>query len=782
MKKYYLLIPANLFFLTSQAQFVGFNDAELVTRLLDANEFNGTALDANGMSMVIDANNNGAIEISEAESVYALTIGTNESLPWPVLVHDLAGIEAFVNLRTLNCGWNNISLFNLTSMPNLEYLSVTRNPIAYIDAGGLTQLQVLQVTDCALTSINQINFEANALVQLELDRNNFDALDLSNFPLLSVLSLGSCNLNSVNFSNLPVLETLVLTVNELTALDVSGLPNLRWLHCYSNLITNIDVSQNSLLQTLSVSWNSLTNLDLSQNHSLYTLDAVSNNLTWLNIKNGLDEAEIQLQSNPNLAYICADESQITNPQFLVNTITEVNSYCSFSPGGTYNAVAGNVTFDNDSNGCDAEDIALPNVRFSVHDGNTAQTHIGNNSGNFNISLIDGAYTMTPMLENPGYFNISPSVSSFSFPELASPLAQNFCVTPNGMHTDLELVIMALNPSRPGFDTFFRIIYKNKGNHTQSGIINFSFDDAVFDLIASNPAVTSQMLNELTWNFDNLAPFEVRHIDLTLNLNSPTDVPAVTSGSVLNLTGQILTDANDETPHDNTFSLVQTVVNSFDPNDKTCLEGATIAPEMAGQYVHYQIRFENTGTFFAQNIVVKDMIDATKFDIASLVPIDGSHDFYTRINGNKVEFVFENINLPFWPEDNQGYVVFKIKTKPTLVLGDTFSNTASIYFDYNHPVVTEPAVTTIALLKTQDFGFSDHFSVHPNPATDVLNVQSKTGAAIQSVAVYNMLGQLMRSVVQPKQSETLDVSALPTGNYLIRIVSDKGLSAAKIIKK
>src|SRR5690606_35290187 len=152
---------------------------------------------------------------------------------------------------------------------------------------------------------------------------------------------------------------------------------------------------------------------------------------------------------------------------------------------------------------------------------------------------------------------------------------------------------------------------------------------------------------------------------------------------------------DETPQDNTAALNQTVVNSFDPNDKTCLEGNVVTPDIIGQFVHYVIRFENTGTFAAENIVVKDIIDTAKFDVNTLVPLSGSHSFVTRItNINQLEFIFENINLPFDDTNNDGYVAFKIKTKPTLQVGDAFSNTASIYFDYNFPIVTNTATTTI----------------------------------------------------------------------------------------
>lgn len=59
--------------------------------------------------------------------------------------------------------------------------------------------------------------------------------------------------------------------------------------------------------------------------------------------------------------------------------------------------------------------------------------------------------------------------------------------------------------------------------------------------------------------------------------------------------------------------------------------------------------------------------------------------FVGIKENNVEFVFENINLPFDNAANDGYVSFKVKTRPTLVGGDLFSNTANIYFDYNYPI-------------------------------------------------------------------------------------------------
>jgi hypothetical protein len=127
----------------------------------------------------------------------------------------------------------------------------------------------------------------------------------------------------------------------------------------------------------------------------------------------------------------------------------------------------------------------------------------------------------------------------------------------------------------------------------------------------------------------------------------------------------------------------------------------------------------------------------------------------------------------------------------LVLGDTFSNTASIYFDYNFPIVTQPAVTAITALAKQDFAFDSYFRIYPNPAHDVLKIESKHDIEVQSISIYNTLGQLVlvvptrgeaeRSEANAKATKAVDVSGLPAGNYFIKIDSDKGTSNAKFIK-
>jgi uncharacterized repeat protein (TIGR01451 family) len=261
-----------------------------------------------------------------------------------------------------------------------------------------------------------------------------------------------------------------------------------------------------------------------------------------------------------------------------------------------------------------------------------------------------------------------------------------------------------------------------------------------------------------------------------------ETPAVNNGDRLSFNALITPVTGDEKPVDNSLALRQTVVGSYDPNDKTCLEGDVITPDLIGEYVHYLIRFENTGTYPAENVVVKDLIDLTKFDISTLTPTKASHDYVTKISdGNKVEFIFEKIQLPFDDANNDGYIAFKIKTLPTLVVGDSFTNEANIYFDYNFPILTNKAISTFKTLGTPDFEFADYFSVYPNPVNDILNIETKNSIEIQSMAVYDVLGQIIIAVPDASTVSNIDVSKLTTGNYFLKMNTNKGTSNGKFIK-
>jgi uncharacterized repeat protein (TIGR01451 family) len=827
MKKYYFLFIAFCFFGLANGQIINFPDASFKQRLVFSDVNTGVVRNFAGNFFKLDVNSDGQIQISEALLVKEMEVsGQNGSNSFT----DMTGVEYFTNLTYLRCGQGNlISNLDVSNLTQLKTLICLAIPITTLNLTNLINLEELNYSSCNQLT-NLIINPSNVINDINCENNNLSTLNLSIYPNLKTLNCSYNNLSSLNLTSFLNFENLSCSNNQLTSLNITGLnlkslscsfninlplinfslyPNLEFIDCSNNpLQISVNVANCLNLQYLSCNNLQLTQLNLSNSPNIFWLSCSNNflttldlnhlgNLIWLNCNNNnlnslfikgflntmLGISDVYIFGNPNLNYICCDNSQLNYFETIVinyGYICNVNSYCSFTPGGSFYTIQGKNEFDFNNNGCDLLDISLPNLKFNIADGVNFGNLISNNTGNYSIPVQAGTHTITPILANPTYFNISPTSAIITFPTTASPATQNFCITPNGNHQDLEVTLLPLNPARPGFDCRYKIVYKNKGNQIQSGAVNLTFNDAVLDFVTANPAVTSQTLNNLFWSFVDLKPFETHEIAITLNANSPMEIPALIGNDILPFTANV-TSTTDETPNDNIAILNQTVVNSFDPNDKTCLEGNNIVPAKVGEYVHYMIRFENTGTFPAQNIVVKDMIDLTKFDIATLIPVSGSHDFYTRINDNKVEFIFENINLPFDNANNDAYVVFKIKTKSTLVLGNTFSNSANIYFDYNFPIVTNTATTTVANpLAVNDFEFSSYFSLYPNPAKNILNLETKKNIKISSLSIYNVLGQLVQVITSP--NKTIDVSELKSGNYLVKIVTDNGSSSVKFLKE
>ncbi|WP_284653751.1 DUF7619 domain-containing protein [Flavobacterium terrisoli] len=732
------------------------------------------------------------------------------------------------NLIRLDCSYNQIGILDASNLNNLTFLDCSSNNISILNTAALSALRTLHCGGNNLSSLIVTN--SPLLSSLRCSDNSLTSLNITNLTDLTLIDCQGNNLTSLTLSNLPNLEALNFEYNDITSINLPPLNNLQTLNCSSNLLTSLDLSGlsslyilsygnpgltnviglNSLvtLFDLSISYSTQTTLDISNlvnltgldlyNFHLQSLDLSNfpnlsslflyqgNYLNYLNMKNGGNFNYVTINQCNTLDYVCANEVDVLET---INTLTsysnypnvQVNSYCSFNPGGDYNTVSGVVHYDSNFNGCAVTDPTFNGVRIGIDDGANAGATFTANSGSYFFFVQEPNITLSPSFENPTYFNVSPSSVTLNFPTNNNTTqTQDFCMERNGIHNDLEITLIPTSPARPGFDATYSIHYRNKGTDIQSGSVTLSFDDTKIDLVSANPTASSAATNSLTWNFSNLQPFESRLIRLTFNINSPTETPAVNNGDILSYTA-VVNGAVDETPSDNTSTLNQIVFNSFDPNDKTCIEGTSIVPSMVGQYVHYVIRFENTGSANAQNIVVRDMIDTTKFDITSLVPQTGSHPFVTRISSNnRVEFIFENINLPFDNANNDGYVAFKIKTKPTLVVGNTFSNSASIYFDYNFPIVTDTFTTTVQALGNQDFEFSSMFTLSPVPTKNILKIATKETVVMSSVSIYNTLGQLVQVNTNP--GETIDVSALQSGSYFIKIISDKGSVTGKFIKE
>lgn len=796
MKK--TLLFAFLFFTGMlSAQIVNIPDAAFKAKLLSAD----VALNSNGSSILIDTNNDSEIQVSEALAVYTLNL-SNFSSP------NLDGISAFSNLKELYCTSCLILTVDVTALTNLEKLEFsTSNVTTSINVSGLQNLKKINISGCsALTSfsvsglaaLQQLYMQGNInLEQLSLTGSiNLQSITLSgkletinltglvNLEIFRVTGNGM-HLKNIVISSLPALKIFDISLNQVEhGLDFSASPLLEYLNIGSNQVPSLILGFKPELYSLRCFNNHLTALDLSGCPVLESVYAHGNDIAYLNLKNGTTAPEsltIVSSTDPQPAmYICIDEGEET---YIQNNLSQLglggipflmNSYCSFNPGGNYNTISGTFTFDGDNNGCTSSDAAARNIKVGINDGIQTGTAITNISGNYNFYTQDGNFTLTPQFEN-NWFTATPPTATVNFADNNNNTAtQNFCIAPNGVHPDVEVVLVPQNGAQPGFDARYQIVFKNKGNQALSGSVVLNYDEAILDYVAlGSTAPTSTASGQLAWSYSNLLPFEGRTINVTLKLNGPMETPPVNLDDVLNYTVSISPATGDETSADNAFNLSQIVTGSYDPNDITCLEGDTVHPDKIGDHLHYNINFENTGTAPATFIVVKDVINPQQYDIGSLQMLHASHNVETRINGNKVEFFFDDINLAPLAKGN---VVFKIKTKPTVAVNSTVMNKAEIFFDYNWPIVTNEAESTFAVLSEGDFAADNSVSIYPNPA--ITNVSIKASSAITSVQLYDIQGRLLIAT----NNAILDVSDRASGIYFVKVITEKGMKVEKLVRK
>lgn len=665
-----------------------------------------------------------------------------EGTPNAVVTYTIDGI----NPISVILGSTGTFYLSMPYMPNSIFCltSVTASTIPECTMA-LSDCIALIENPTGIVNIPDANFKAK-LIELGVDSNNDNEIQYSE----AALQTGTLNVSGSNIADLTGLEAFV---------------NLTGLYCTGNNLTQVDVSH---IQG--------DEFDFSGNP----------NLQYINMKNGVANTCILLLNEccnyacamfldlPSLQYVCIDENEATTDMFwLVPEEVNLNSYCSFNVGGNYNTITGSILYDFDNNGCDDND-AQPFMKMNINDGTEQGSSFADTEGNYTFYTQEGNFTVTPQLENPSLFTVTPANATVNFPTNNNSVStNNFCVTANGVLPNAEIVVAPVTPARPGFDAEYKIVYKNTGNQILSGQVYFYYQDAVLDLVSTSVPTSAEATGLLTWNYTDLYPFESRSINVTLNVNGPMETPAVNNGDELIFN----VGTNPINGNEIVFPYYQTVVGSFDPNDIICLEGENEAPSAIGNYLHYIVNFENTGTAPAENVVVKVDIDATKYDVPSLQLLNGSHPVEARVNDNTAEFIFKGINLE---TNGHGNILLKIRSKESLDAGDTVTKKANIFFDYNFPVLTNDASTTF-----QDLGVEEHLldhsiAVYPNPSRDVVNVEADS--AINSVQVYDMQGRLLMTHLASDSKVTIDISDKTDGVYFFKIHSDKGIKVEKVIKK
>ena len=220
------------------------------------------------ISLGIDSNGvTGDVLNADVEGITFLNIGNSG-------ISNLVGIEAFINLETLDCDTNSLTSLDLTSNLSLKELDCQQNQ--------LTNLNITQ--------------NSNLLILACLE-NQLTSLDISNNLLLSDLSCQNNQLTNLDLTNNTQLRQLICHDNNLTNITFSTTQNLlEIVWCYNNQIESIDLINAPILATLQFENNNLNFLDLrnGNNTNIHTMDA---------------------RGNPNLQLICVDDVDYATSTF-----------------------------------------------------------------------------------------------------------------------------------------------------------------------------------------------------------------------------------------------------------------------------------------------------------------------------------------------------------------------------------------------------------------------------------------------------------------------------------
>lgn len=401
----------------------------------------------------------------------------------------------------------------------------------------------------------------------------------------------------------------------------------------------------------------------------------------------------------------------------------------------------------------------------------------NSNGVYSLVLPFGNYTITQIL--PQYYNEICPVAG-SYPVVLDSL-NNTINNINFTDTITPVQDLSVNLSSgnivPGFTCNYYLYYSSLSNIPMNGTVYLVVDDTLTYQYASViPDVISG--DTLFWNYTNLQQFENRSITATFLV--PAQVGLL--GDSLQACAQISPISGDVNLTNNTVCYDRVVVGSYDPNDKQ-VEPAGIGASgdilLSQSELTYTIRFQNSGTFLATNIVVIDTLSAN-LNVTSLRNVMASHPFTYDVSGQGViTFNFNNIMLPDSNTNepaSHGLIMFTIDQHPSNNMGTVIENTAKIYFDFNPAIVTNTVTNTIVIITDiiANENTLNKLNIYPNPSNGKITIDFKLEEANEvSIEVFDIVGKRVSPSVKKKYLSgmheiKLNISDKNAGIYFMSI--------------
>ena len=367
------------------------------------------------------------------------------------------------------------------------------------------------------------------------------------------------------------------------------------------------------------------------------------------------------------------------------------------------SMSGTVFWDENADGTwDPDEPGLP--RFPIKVEPAASTVYAQPDGLYGVYATAGSYEVSPDLGDCWELTTTPATYDVDFDGYTNVEDLNFGVQSLGTEKVASVNLIS-SPTRCGFSVPFWLNLSNDGCTPISGRAFLVKSGLVtFQSAATNPSQVSG--DTLFWDFANLVPSDNFQVEMNFVIADASFL-----GEVIHIPlGVQSIDNQGDLQILASYQFQSTINCAYDPNDKQVYPRRSEHPPFDANYtlfnerLEYTIRFQNTGTDTAFNVVIRDTL-STDLDLSTFRPGSASHPFETTLHDDGLlEFHFRQIMLPdsnVNEPGSHGYVNFSIQAKPDIAEGTNIDNHAGIYFDYNPPIVTN-SVDNILVENLPDF--------------------------------------------------------------------------------
>jgi len=288
---------------------------------------------------------------------------------------------------------------------------------------------------------------------------------------------------------------------------------------------------------------------------------------------------------------------------------------------------------------------------------------------------------------------------------------------------------------------------------------------------------------LFWYHDQLNVSEIINIGLVLRIAGVEFI-----GETIQLKGlSYINGIEGNLMMSSSYDFQSEIRCGYDPNDKLVLPNRSMEYglnyTLFEESLEYTIRFQNTGTDTAFNIVIKDVLDE-RLDWTTFQPITSSHPFETTLHSTGlVEFSFKNILLVDSIANellSHGFVTYKISSKKELPENMHIENTANIYFDFNPPIITNTTTNVLVSQLPQTTSLNPIFveqsvKVYPNPFKDYLIVEQSNKNFIKhsTISFFDVTGRRLQDIILTDVIQQIPISYLGKGLYFYQVITVDG---------